>query len=247
MNNKACVIIPARYKSSRFPGKPLKKILGKEMILWVSESSANAVGKNNVYIATDTLEISNLLKKHSFKTILTSDKAPTGTDRICEAAELLDYEIIINVQGDEPLVDPIDIKECIKYKKEFPEKIINGYTFIKDSEDPNNINIPKVVTNDVEELIYISRKAIPGYKDSSNKPTKYKKQVCIYGFNNNDLLKFKRHGKSSIEIFEDIEILRFFDLNKKILMFKCISPSIAVDIPADIEKVENYIREQSAI
>ena len=243
MNNKACVIIPARYESSRFPGKPLKKILGKEMVLWVSESCSKAVGKENVYVATNNYDICQRLNRNGFKTIMTSNNAQTGTDRIAEASLSLNYEIIINVQGDEPLVDPIDIKKCIHYKQEFPEKIINGFTYIKNNEDPKNINIPKVVTNNSDELIYISRKAIPGYKSIKNKPIKYKKQVCIYGFNKNDLLDFKSHGKSEIEYSEDIEILRFFDLNKKILMYKCISHSIAVDVPEDIEKVENYLKK----
>ena len=117
MNNSACVIIPARYESSRFPGKPLEKILGKEMILWVSESCSKAVGKKNVYIATNHFEINKLLTKNGFNTIMTSNKAETGTDRIAECLENLNYEIIINVQGDEPLVDPEDIKKCIEYKK----------------------------------------------------------------------------------------------------------------------------------
>ena len=243
MNNSSCVIIPARYESSRFPGKPLKKILGKEMILWVSESCSKAVGKKNVYVATNHFEINNLLIKNGFNTIMTSNKAETGTDRIAECVENLNYEIIINVQGDEPLVDPEDIKKCIKYKKQFPEKIINGYTFLNKKEDPNNVNIPKLVTNDKNELIYMSRKAIPGYKNDKNKPILYKKQVCIYGFHKKELVSFKAHGKSKIENFEDIEILRFFELNKTILMFECISPTIAVDVPEDIEIVENFLKK----
>ena len=143
---------------------------------------------------------------------MTSDKAQTGTDRIAECVEKLNYEIIINVQGDEPLVDPEDIKQCIKYKKKFPEKIINGFTFLSKIEDPNNINIPKLITNKKNELIYMSRKAIPGYKSKENKPMEYKKQVCIYGFHKNELLAFREHGKSEIEHNEDIEILRFFEL-----------------------------------
>ena len=241
--NEACIVIPARYQSSRFPGKPLQKILNKEMILWVLEASSKAVGKNHVYVATDDNRIAEIVCKNNYKSIMTSPHHLTGTDRIAEAVKKLNYQVIINVQGDEPLVNPIDIKNCIKKKITFPNKVINGYSFLNKEEDPNNINIPKVVTNEKEELIYMSRKAIPGSKDLKNSPLKYKKQVCIYGFNKDELYNFKKYGKSSLEHHEDIEILRFLEINRKVLMFQCMHPSIAVDIPQDIDKVESWLKE----
>jgi 3-deoxy-manno-octulosonate cytidylyltransferase (CMP-KDO synthetase) len=241
---KSCVIIPARYNSSRFPGKPLIKLLNKSMILWVAEISAIAVGKENVFVATDDNRIKEEVNNYGYKSLMTSPKHLTGTDRIAEAASLIDYDIYINVQGDEPLIDPKDIKKCIAIKKEKRDAIINGYCWMDETEDPNNINIPKVATTHDDRLIYMSRNAVPGFKDVSNKPTRYKKQVCIYGFNKEQLNKFSKYkNKTDVEESEDIEILRFLDLNEEIYMFECKPGSLAVDVPSDVPKVEYELKK----
>ena len=106
---KTVIIIPARFKSSRFPGKPLTSILGKPMILWVAEICAKALPIEFVYIATDDLRIKEVVEEAGFNVVMTSKKALTGTDRIADAANQIDADIYINVQGDEPLLDPNDI------------------------------------------------------------------------------------------------------------------------------------------
>ena len=113
---KACVIIPARYSSTRFPGKPLVSILGKPMILWVAEISARAVGIENVYVATESKMIFDLVESCGYSSIMTSINALTGTDRVAEASKNLNYDVFINVQGDEPLLDYNDIINCINLK-----------------------------------------------------------------------------------------------------------------------------------
>ena len=219
----ACVIIPARFKSSRFEGKPLVKILNKEMIIWVAQLSATAVGKSNVYIATDDLKISKKVEDYGFKFIMTDSDLLTGTDRVARASMNLDYDLIVNVQGDEPLLDPCDILKSIKLKKEFPSHIINSFCFLNKYEDPNNKNIPKVITNENNELIYISRAVIPSSKNNNIEDIKYKKQVCIYSYFKEELREFLDYGKKSyLENIEDIEILRFLEFNKKIKMFETI-------------------------
>ena len=244
---KACVIIPARFNSSRFPGKPIVKLCGKEMILWVAEICSKAVDISNVYIATDDERISNVVSKSGFQAILTSPNALTGTDRVAEAAKNLDYEIYVNVQGDEPLIDSDDILKAIELKSKYPESVINSYCSITKDEDPNNLNIPKVVMKENHDLIYISRAKIPQSKNNEEDQI-YNKQVCIYSYNKNDLDNFLRYGrKSSTEKIEDIEILRFFDLNINIKMFKASQSSLAVDVPEDVKKVENAIREYHII
>lgn len=238
---KSCVIIPARFKSSRFPGKPLVKLNGKEMILWVAELSAKAVNISNVFIATDDSRISRLVMKKGFNSILTSKDALTGTDRVAEAAERLDYDVIVNVQGDEPLVNPNDIRKAIDLKIKFPKSIFNSYCAIGKNENPISRNIPKVIFNEKNDLIYISRALIP---DSKNKLVDYiyKKQVCIYSYNKSELFKFKNFGrKSIIEKIEDIEILRFLELGINIKMFEASSASLAVDIPSDVQLVEDAL------
>ena len=238
---KACVIIPARFASSRFPGKPLAKLNGKEMILWVAENCSRAINPNNIYIATDDKKISDVVIKKGFQVIITSSNLLTGTDRVAEASKNLDYEIFINVQGDEPLIDPRDIIRAINLKRKYPESIINSYCPIGKNENPNNRNIPKVAITENDNLIYISRSVIPQSKKELNNYI-FKKQVCIYAYSKSDLNKFSSYGrKSELEKIEDIEILRFFELGMNIKMYEASKSSLAVDIPADIDLVEREL------
>ena len=244
---KACVIIPARYKSSRFPGKPLVKILNKEMILWVAELSAKAVGRENVFIATDDSRISRLVFNYDFKYIMTNSDLLTGTDRVAAAAKELNYDVFVNVQGDEPIVNPSDILKAIDYKINFPESIINSYCYLKYDEDPFNKNIPKVITNQNDDLIYISRAVIPNSKEDRFEKIPYKKQVCIYAYSKKDLVSFLSYGKKSIiEEIEDIEILRFFEFGTNIKMFETLDNSHAVDVISDVAKVELILKDNQS-
>lgn len=236
---KSIVVIPARYKSSRFPGKPLVNLLGKPMIQWVAELSAKAVGKDNVYIATDDSRIADVVLELGFQAVLTSDKCLTGTDRLAEVAEKIEADIYINVQGDEPLVSENDILKAIEEKQLYPDQVLNGYCEIAANEDPSSVNIPKVIFTENKQMIYMSRQAIPGFKDIKDAPTKYYKQVCIYAFSRQELIDYGKYSrKSTIEESEDIEILRFLEWNQGIRMFETQSGSLAVDIPEDVLKVE---------
>lgn len=240
---RAVVIIPARYKSSRFPGKPLVELAGRPMILWVAELSSRAVGKENVYIATDDSRITDVVVSAGYNAIVTSDNAKTGTDRLAEAAQQIDADIYINVQGDEPVIRPEDILKVLDCKLNNPDVVVNAYCWVSPDEDPESVNIPKVITTEDDRLVYMSRRALPGFKDAACAPKNYKKQVCIYGFNREELLAFSRFGrKSELEACEDIEILRFLDLNKPIIMVESSSGSLAVDVPADVAPVEAAIK-----
>lgn len=239
---RSVVLIPARYSSSRYPGKPLVPLLGKPMILWVAELSARAVGAENVYVATDDERIASVVESAGYQFVMTSETALTGTDRLAEAAEQIDAEIFVNVQGDEPLVDPADIIKVRNAKIESIDDVINGFSWIPESEDPHSVNIPKVITNEQGELVYMSRVALPGYKDEKCAPIRYKKQVCIYGFTLDELRSFQQFGrKSELEHSEDIEILRFLELGKSIRMVETKPGSLAVDVPEDVVKVEKEL------
>ena len=243
MSNRSVVIIPARFSSSRFPGKPLVDILGIPMIIRVSELAASAVGRDNVYVATDDYRIEEVVKSNGFQCVITSKNALTGTDRIAEAASSIDADIYINVQGDEPLIDPRDILKIRDAKLINMNLVVNGFTWISDAEDPCNVNIPKVITNESNLMVYMSRVALPGFKDASCAPIKYKKQVCIYAFTLNELKAFASLGrKSDLELYEDIEILRFLEFDTKILMVETSPHTLAVDIPSDVSIVENALR-----
>ena len=121
---KSCIVIPARYKSSRFPGKPLAKIIGKEMILHVAEAAEKAINRNDIFILTDDERIREIVEKNNFNCLITSNHARTGTDRIAEVINDLNYDYFINVQGDEPLVNPLDINKCIELKIKNPSIVI---------------------------------------------------------------------------------------------------------------------------
>jgi 3-deoxy-manno-octulosonate cytidylyltransferase (CMP-KDO synthetase) len=242
---RTCIIIPARYKSSRFPGKPLVPLIGKPMIIWVAELSARAIGKSNVYIATEDERIKSVISKFGFNVVMTSNEALTGTDRVAEVSKQIDSDIYLNVQGDEPLVLPEDIIKIRDVKLSNMDTIINGFSWVSNDENPESKNIPKLITNEKNELIYMSRLAVPGFKQTEFKTPKYKKQVCIYAFTKSELDAFHSFGrKSNLEKSEDIEILRFFELKKKILMVKTNSTSLAVDVPEDISRVEEALKKK---
>lgn len=245
---RSVVMIPARYGSSRYPGKPLVPLLGKPMILWVAELSARAVGTENVYVATEDRRIAEVVEAAGFQAVMTTDDALTGTDRLAQAAEQVEADIYINVQGDEPLADPADILKVRDAKLANMDVIINGVSWVGENEDPHSVNIPKVITNERDELVYMSRVALPGFKDAKYAPKRYKKQVCIYAFTREELKAFRGFGcKSELEHAEDIEILRFLELGKTIRMVETQPGSLAVDVPEDVAKVEAALRKVNQV
>jgi 3-deoxy-manno-octulosonate cytidylyltransferase (CMP-KDO synthetase) len=240
-------IIPARYNSSRFPGKALVDLLGKPMILHVAEKASEALGKENVAIATDDIRIAEVVHAAGFKYIITSDKHPTGTDRLWEVAQHIKADIYINLQGDEPMVDPKDIIKIWEHKKQNLSYVINGMSPIEAHEDPANINIPKVLVNSKNDLIYMSRLPVPGIKAPGAKLPVYLRQVCIYAFSYSELEAYgKMSTKPDFEAFEDIEILRFFELGIPVKMVHTKANTLAVDVPSDVEKVVAAMKELTA-
>ena len=212
------------------------------MVVRVADLCSQVIDKEQIFIATDSEKISNSVAKYSYKTILTSEKCLTGTDRVAEASQNLDTDIILNVQGDEPLINPDDILKIIEKKKLNIEKVICGYSKISKAENPNDVNIPKIIFNNSNKLIYASRSAIPGFKNKKLKPLDIYKQVCIYAFTKEQLKIFYEFGKKSyLESIEDIEILRFFETDIQVMMCELGEGSIAVDIPADVAKVEKAL------
>ncbi len=239
---KVVIVIPARYKSSRFEGKPLAKILGEPMILRVCRLCAKSLDMENIYVATDDNRIKETVEASGFNVVMTSDAHLTGTDRTAEVAGIIDADIYINVQGDEPMIDPADITRIIEEKIKYPNCVIKGFTKITAQEDPDNLNIVKVVFTEDKKMIYMSRSRLPGAKSLKLSNGVYHKAVCIYAFNNNELQAYAKFGrKSELEMVEDIEILRFLDLGIDVRLVETKSASLAVDEIDDISKVENHI------
>jgi len=241
------IVIPARYKSSRFPGKPIVDIDGTPMIIRVADIASQVVPKENIYIATEDERIAKVVDDYDYKVILTSDNCLTGTDRVCEASQEIDSDIIVNIQGDEPLLDSDDIQKVIDEKLKYPDSVINCMSRF-DSTEATNRNIPKVVSNFNNDLIYMSRSAIPGTKEGHSKLVH--KQVCIYAFTKDELDKFYqfglKHGKTQIEWSEDIEILRFLELGINVKMLETYGTTQAVDIPEDVDKVLEILNERKS-
>lgn len=240
---KIAALIPARLASTRFPEKPLALILGKPMILWVCELTAKAVGSENTYVATDCERIAGVVRGAGFQAVMTKPEALTGTDRIAEAIQAIDADLFINVQGDEPMLDPKSITNVIDEALAHPGSIVNGYAPIPEGEDPTNVNLPKCVIASDGRLLYMSRLAVPGFKSNDKAPSVYYKQVCIYAFTREHLERYSSATKKApCEASEDIEILRFLDLGYDVRMVELAGDTLAVDVPGDVFAVEAAMR-----
>ena len=233
------VVIPARYNSTRLPGKPLIKIKGVSMIKRTYLQCLKVVSREKIFIATDNMKIFNFCKKENMKVLMTSKRCLTGTDRIAEVAKKIKAKFYINVQGDEPICNPIDLKKLITTAKKYPNEIINGYTEIKDKKLFYSPHIPKVVFRKDGRLLYQSRAPIPLTK--SKKFIKAWRQVCIYSLPYKHLLKFSsKHKKTPLESIEDCELMRFIELGYEVKLIKMSNKSISIDTKKDLKKVLKY-------
>lgn len=241
MKNDYLIIIPARYKSKRLPGKPLIKILGVPMLIRTYNQCRKVADKKKIIVATDDKRICHLCKKYKIKYILTSKKCLTGTDRIAEVSKKIKKNIYINVQGDEPICNPQDIKKIVNFAKKNPNLIINGYTEIKDKEMFNSPNVPKVVFDKNEKLLYMSRAPIPSNKKKNF--IKAWRQVCIYSFPYKSLKIYTSvKKKTTLESIEDLESNRFLELGYQVRMLKMSNKSVAVDTKEDLVKVKKLVK-----
>ena len=235
------VVIPARYKSKRLPGKPLADIGGLPMIVRTYNQCRKVVRKDKIIVATDSVKIKKVCNEYKINSIITSSKCLTGTDRVAEVAKKINCNFYINVQGDEPFFNPNDLKKLINIAKKQPNEIINGYAEIEDKKLFFSSSIPKVVFDRKEYLLYMSRGPIP-----SNKKFVFKKawrQICAYSFPKKALSDFtKIKNKTPIESLEDIEILRFLEQGYRVKMIKMSNKSLAVDNNEDLEKAKIYLK-----
>jgi 3-deoxy-manno-octulosonate cytidylyltransferase (CMP-KDO synthetase) len=239
---KYAVIIPARYESSRFPGKPLVDLLGKTMIQHVWERCREAVGEDLVYVATDNDLIRSKVEEFGGQVIMTSENCMTGTDRLAEANKKLDCDFVINVQGDEPLINPDDINKVIKTYNTMPETIINCMCSISNEKEFRSFTVPKVVVSKTGKLLYMSRSPIPMSK--TDKFYSAFKQVCIYAFSKQHLEFFSSHeAKTPVEEIEDIEILRFLENDYPVQMIEVEKGSLAIDVKEDVTRVIEVLQQ----
>jgi 3-deoxy-manno-octulosonate cytidylyltransferase (CMP-KDO synthetase) len=237
------VIIPARYESSRLPGKPLVELCGVPMIVRTYQQCIQACSAERVFVATDDERIYSVCQAHGIQVLMTSSACLTGTDRVAECAEQLQVDVLINVQGDEPVFNPDDLRLVISRLADYPGEVLNGFCSINDERMFRSPSIPKVVVRPDGRLLYMSRSPIPGTKQQNF--VRGWRQVCVYAFPRAALAAFARHAsKSPLEDLEDIEILRFLELGWEVRMLEMSDESIAVDNPEDILRAEAAILER---
>ena len=220
------------------------------MIWWVYQHCKSVDEFDEIFVATDDQRILDVCTSLDMKVIMTSEKHLTGTDRIGEVAEKIDADLIVNVQGDEPLLEPKTIKKAIEpFYNNDELKVSNLMTKIKNPIDIVNFTIPKVITNKDGIGLYLTRAPVPYPKGSIS--YFYYKQVCVYGFKL-EALKFyceygKKNGKAKIEEIEDIELLRFIENGYKVQFVEVDSETVAVDNPQDLEKVRSIFERKIAV
>lgn len=240
---KAVIVIPARYKSSRFPGKPLVDIRGKSLIQRTWERCTLAMPEESIYVATDDKRIQDHCRERGIQTVMTGAECLTGTDRVHQAAEQIQADIYVNVQGDEPLIDPGDITAVLEEAKRHPGSIINAMCPITDEADFRSPMIPKVVTRLDGRLLYFSRAPIPTNKEHGFVGAM--RQVCVNAYDKAALDAFVSvTSKTPLEAVEDLELNRFLELGYEVRMIRVSANSIAVDTPADVAKVEAVLIER---
>jgi 3-deoxy-manno-octulosonate cytidylyltransferase (CMP-KDO synthetase) len=243
---KIIAVIPARYQSSRFEGKPLADICGKPMIQRVYEQALKVNELAEVYVATDDNRIFNACTEKGIQVIMTSSKHKTGTDRIGEVATKVIADLYVNIQGDEPLIEANTIKAAIVPFLENGNtniQVTNLMTLIHDPVDLINFTVPKVITNREGRGIYLTRSAAPFPKGDIS--IKYYKQVCVYAFKPEALRFYCDSLRGLMESIEDIEILRFIEAGYDVRYIEVDSQTIAVDTPNDLLRVIDYMRKNN--
>jgi 3-deoxy-manno-octulosonate cytidylyltransferase (CMP-KDO synthetase) len=238
-------VIPARYQSSRFPGKPLADICGKPLVWWVYSQAAKVKNMHSVLVATDDERIRSACGALGIKTVMTLPSHKTGTDRVGEVARKIKADIYVNIQGDEPLLDPQTIDKAIRpllNRRAGSASVTNLMTPIKRMSELLSATVPKVVVNAKSEGVFLSRSPVP-YPKSGQKITYYK-QVCVYGFTPEALKTFCSLGRGPVERAEDIEILRFIENRIAVQYLEVPKDTVAVDTPSDLELVRSIIKKR---
>ena len=247
---KVIGVIPARYASTRFPGKPLADIAGHPMISWVYHRAKSVEEFLDVIVATDDERVFDCIKKISGKVVMTPKELQSGTDRVAYVAKNQNVDVIVNLQGDEPLISPqILSKIC----KQFSDKNIYMATpvkRIKDANELNNKNAAWVVKDNNGDALYFSRSVIPAIHKNDNisdwlNHSSYFKHIGIYAYRKDFLLKLTQLPRKGLESAEDLEQLRVLENGYKIRCVETDYQAINVDIPEDIDKVIKEIEKNN--
>ena len=248
---KVLVVIPARWASSRFPGKPLANIAGIAMIQRVASQANKANCASEVIVATDDLRILDFVKDNGGMAIMTSAKHESGTDRVAEVARDRDCDIVVNVQGDEPLIPPQNIDQVIRPLVDDATISVSSLrVLIRNKTDLLNKNITKVVVDKFDYALYFSKAPIPWDRDlwseskhgiSQISSPQWFKHIGLYAYRKRFLMEYSKMPKSPLEEIEKLEQLRILENGIPIKVLETKFDSIGVDSQADIEIIEKQL------
>lgn len=244
-------IIPARYASTRFPGKPLTMINGKSMIQRVYEQSLKAEFLSDVIVATDDQRIFDAVKNFGGKVMMTSSNHNSGTDRCCEIVENIGnhYDAVVNIQGDEPFINPEQINQIAQLISSEESQIASLCKPIKDEEEIFDENVVKVVFDNNYKALYFSRQTIPFLrKEEKNaevwmKARTFYKHIGIYAYKVDVLKKIAKLPQSGLELAECLEQLRWIENSYTIKMGVTEFESYSIDTPQDVEKCLKFFKD----
>jgi 3-deoxy-manno-octulosonate cytidylyltransferase (CMP-KDO synthetase) len=241
---KVIGIIPARYASTRFPGKPLALVAGKPLIQRVVEQCQKAKSLSEIIVATDDTRIWEVAQKFC-RAEMTRPEHPSGSDRIAEVAERISCDAIVNIQGDEPLIEPAVIDSVANALANC--EMSTAATRIKNPAELDNTNVVKVVVNTAGRALYFSRRTIPYLREAANGSSEqlaafaFLKHLGIYGYRRETLLRLVKFPVSPLENAEKLEQLRALENGIEIAVVKVNYDSVGVDAPEDVAKVEKII------
>jgi 3-deoxy-manno-octulosonate cytidylyltransferase (CMP-KDO synthetase) len=240
---KIIAVIPARYASTRFPAKLMQDLGGKTVILRTYEAAINTQLFDDVFVVTDSDLIYDEIVSHSGKAIRSIKEHESGSDRIAEAVENLDVDIVINVQGDEPFIDAEPLAKVIEVFRNDLDKKVDLASLMREitnEEEINNPNNVKVVVDQNGFALYFSRSVIP-YPREKNVGVRYMQHIGIYAFRKQALLDFYSLPMKSLEASEKLEQLRYLEFGKRIKMVETTHVGIGIDTPEDLEKARKML------
>ena len=242
---KIIAVIPARYASTRFPAKLMQDLGGKSVIVRTYEAAINTKLFDDVFVVTDSEIIYNEIIAHNGKAIMSIKEHESGSDRIAEAVENIEVDVVVNVQGDEPFIDKKPLEELIEvFKNDIDKKVdLASLMFqITDKEEINSPNNVKVIVDQQNFALYFSRSVIP-FPREENVGVRYMKHIGIYAFRKQALLDFYSLPMLSLEASEKLEQLRYLEYGKRIKMVETAHGSIGIDTPEDLEKARKMVSE----
>jgi 3-deoxy-manno-octulosonate cytidylyltransferase (CMP-KDO synthetase) len=240
---RTIAIIPARYASSRFPGKPLADIHGKPMVWHVYEAARSVAAIDDVCVATDDERIASACENLGISSFMTSTSHATGTDRLAECINRIDADFIVNIQGDEPMIAPETIESVVQAMQACGDPAVmasNGYAVLGDPHDVLSHDVVKVSLTARSAALAFSRYAIPFARGAR---VTYRKQLGLYCFRREGLELFSSLKPGPVEQSESVEMLRFLEHGYQVLMVEVEDRSVAVDTPFDLHRVRTLMEK----